>query len=256
MLKRGPDLPSKVSVGPPCSQQSPVHNGGMDVERLLDLQRTYGNAFVQRMIQRKLTVSQPGDSYEQEADRVAETVVSMSDNAGATGALDRKEAPDLDIQRACPKCEEVARQAMAPEEEEEKKLHRQKTPEEEEEEKPLQGKAAPGGVQGVSDEVETGISSEVQRGGEPLSASVREFMEPRMGYDLGPVRIHTGAQAGQLARSVNALAFTVGRDVVFGNSQYSPETNEGKRLLAHELTHVVQQTGAGGQLSSKREPPE
>ena len=179
MLKRGPDLPSKVSVGPPRSQQSPAHNGGTDVERLLDLQRTYGNAFVQRMIQRKLTVSQPGDSYEQQADQCAEAVVSMSDNAGATGALDRKEAPDLDIQRASPKCEEeVARQAMAPEEEEEKKLHRQKTPEEEEEEKPLEGKEAPGGVQGVSDEVETGISSEVQRGGEPLPASVGNLWNP------------------------------------------------------------------------------
>jgi uncharacterized protein YcfJ len=78
--------------------------------------------------------------------------------------------------------------------------------------------------------------------GQPLSAEARAFMEPRFGHDFGNVRIHTDAQAAQSARAVNALAYTVGRDVVFGNGRYRPETTTGKELLAHELTHVVQQS--------------
>ena len=66
-------------------------------------------------------------------------------------------------------------------------------------------------------------------------------MEPRFGYDFSRVRVHTDARATQSARAVNALAYTVGRDVVFDAGQYAPHTNEGKSLMAHELTHVVQQ---------------
>ncbi len=78
--------------------------------------------------------------------------------------------------------------------------------------------------------------------GQPLDAGTRAFMEPRFGYDFSQVRVHTDARAAESARAVNALAYTVGRDVVFGEGQYEPETSEGKRLLAHELTHVVQQS--------------
>lgn len=77
--------------------------------------------------------------------------------------------------------------------------------------------------------------------GRPLDASAREFFEPRFGADLGGVRVHTGPEASAAAREVRALAFTVGRDVVFGAEQYHPESNDGRRLLAHELTHVMQQ---------------
>lgn len=77
--------------------------------------------------------------------------------------------------------------------------------------------------------------------GQPLDAGTRAFMEPRFGHDFSQVRVHTDARAAESARSVNALAYTVGRDVVFGTGQYAPGTGEGKRLLAHELTHVVQQ---------------
>lgn len=81
--------------------------------------------------------------------------------------------------------------------------------------------------------------------GQPLEASARSFMEQRIGYDLGRVRIHTGPHAAESARQVNALAYTVGHDVVFGDGQYSPGTPPGQRLLAHELAHVVQQGTAG-----------
>lgn len=77
--------------------------------------------------------------------------------------------------------------------------------------------------------------------GQSLDAGMRAFMEPRFGHDFSQVRVHTDARAAESARAVNALAYTVGRNVVFGAGQYVPGTNAGKRLLAHELTHVVQQ---------------
>ncbi|HZR42836.1 MAG TPA: DUF4157 domain-containing protein, partial [Ktedonobacteraceae bacterium] len=78
--------------------------------------------------------------------------------------------------------------------------------------------------------------------GLPLDSSTRSFMESRFGHDFSGVRVHTGARADQSAQAVNAQAYTVGRDVVFGAGRYAPETTAGKRLLAHELTHVVQQS--------------
>lgn len=80
--------------------------------------------------------------------------------------------------------------------------------------------------------------------GESLDPSTRAFMEPKFGRDFGNVRVHTGSRAGDSARAVGAIAYTVGRDVVFGDGQYSPATREGKSLLAHELTHVAQNRGA------------
>jgi uncharacterized protein YcfJ/uncharacterized short protein YbdD (DUF466 family) len=78
--------------------------------------------------------------------------------------------------------------------------------------------------------------------GQPLDMNARAFMERRFGHDFGNVRIHTGARAAQSARAVNALAYTVGQNVVFGHGQYQPGTVAGKKLLAHELTHVAQQS--------------
>lgn len=77
--------------------------------------------------------------------------------------------------------------------------------------------------------------------GQPLDAGTRSFMEPRFGYDFSQVRVHTDEKAAESAQAVNALAYTVGRDVVFGEGEYKPTTTDGRRLLAHELTHVMQQ---------------
>src|SRR2546425_13179281 len=77
--------------------------------------------------------------------------------------------------------------------------------------------------------------------GQPLDAGTRAFMEPRFGHDFSQVRVHTDSRAAESAQAVNALAYTVGRDVVFGEGEYEPGTSHGRRLLAHELTHVVQQ---------------
>jgi hypothetical protein len=78
-------------------------------------------------------------------------------------------------------------------------------------------------------------------------------MEPRFGYDFSQVRTHTDAKAAQSARAVNALAYTVGQEMVFASGQYEPQTVEGKRLIAHELAHTIQQTG-GARLQRAEEP--
>jgi hypothetical protein len=78
--------------------------------------------------------------------------------------------------------------------------------------------------------------------GQPLDAATRAFMEPRFGHDFSKVRVHTDAKAAESASAVNADAYTVGRDMVFGSRQYMPGTKMGDLLIAHELTHVVQQS--------------
>jgi outer membrane protein OmpA-like peptidoglycan-associated protein len=82
--------------------------------------------------------------------------------------------------------------------------------------------------------------------GQSLNPQRRALMEPRFGHDFGHVRVHTDARAAESARAVNALAYTVGRDVVFGAGRYAPEMAEGRKLLAHELAHVIQQKAAAG----------
>ena len=82
--------------------------------------------------------------------------------------------------------------------------------------------------------------------GSPLEAALRQDMEQRFGHDFSRVRVHSGAAAEQSAREVNAHAYTAGSSIVFGAGQFAPGSHEGRRLLAHELTHVVQQTGAAG----------
>jgi len=93
---------------------------------------------------------------------------------------------------------------------------------------------ADGGASPVLDVVGRG-------GGQPLDAGVRTGMEAALGADLGGVRVHTDSKAAESAKAVQAHAYTVGEDVVFGPGQYQPSSPEGQRTLAHELTHVVQQ---------------
>jgi hypothetical protein len=89
---------------------------------------------------------------------------------------------------------------------------------------------------------------------------MRRYFNPRFGYDFSGVRVHTDSNAGQAAGAINARAFTLGRDIVFASGQYAPETESGKRLLAHELTHVLQQAKishsmAGEDISIKTRAP-
>lgn len=127
------------------------------------------------------------------------------------------------IQNACPTCRE-------------EELQRQ--PKEEEEEEELQEKATSGHFSKVNSNLESQIHS-FKGSGQPLSEKDRTFFEPRFGRDFSQVRMHTDTRAAETAQAVNARAFTIGQDIVFGARQYASRTDSGQKLLAHELTHVV-----------------
>jgi hypothetical protein len=91
-------------------------------------------------------------------------------------------------------------------------------------------------------EAPTSVGLSLAGPGRPLEAVLRHDMEQSFGYDFSSVRVHTGAAAGQSARDVNAHAYTLGHDIVFGADRYTPGTHQGRRLIAHELAHVVQQS--------------
>jgi hypothetical protein len=159
-------------------------------------------------IQRKASISSPGDAFEREADSVADRVMRMA--APAPRAV----AP-LAIQRKCAKCEDDDKAS-------------------------IQTKSVSGMTAGAS--FDTGMATRaIERGGVPLSRELRSYFEPRFGHDFSRVRVHTDGEAAHAALSVQARAYTLGRDIVFGAGQYAPSTSVGRHLLAHELTHVVQQ---------------
>lgn len=95
----------------------------------------------------------------------------------------------------------------------------------------------------MSDEAIGNVNKVFSRPGRPLDTSLKNDMEQRFGYDFSQVRVHTGSIAEQSAKEVNANAYTVGTNIVFGEGRFSSQTRDGRRLLAHELTHVVQQSG-------------
>ncbi|MGB7953816.1 MAG: DUF4157 domain-containing protein, partial [Candidatus Nitrosopolaris sp.] len=192
-------------------------------DTITHLQRTIGNQAIQRLmrsnirfdfakigIQQKLKVSEPGDSFEQEANRVAEHVMRRSDSHSITSAVPNKvEARNCEV--------------------EEKKMQ-------------ISRKQSDGANHEVSNETPNEINNLRSSSSSPVDSSTREFMESSFGFDFSRVRIHTSDTSARLANSLNAYAFTVGNNIVFGQGQYNPNTIEGKKLLAHELTHVVQQT--------------
>lgn len=200
-------------------------------------------------IQTKLTIGKPGDRYEQEADHVAGQVMSMPDTA-THQSIQREARPEEEVQ-AKPLVASITpliqREEM-PEEEEPVQaklslIQREEMPEEEE---PVQAKsslqrATDGSLQ-AGGNLESQLSGS-KGGGSPLSNEVRSFMEPRFGTDFSQVKVHTDTTAVQMSQSIQAQAFTHGSDIYFNSGKYSPATNEGKSLLAHELTHVVQQKG-------------
>ncbi|MES0491949.1 MAG: DUF4157 domain-containing protein, partial [Leptospirales bacterium] len=120
-------------------------------------------------------------------------------------------------------------------------LQRKAAPEEEEAQAKYLQKKSTGPVP-ASSNIESSINA-ARGGGRSLSSGERSYYEPRFGRSFGGVKIHTDSKAAQLSRSVNARAFTVGSEVFFGAGEYSPETTKGKKLMAHELTHTVQQVG-------------
>ena len=220
-------------------QQTSLSPGGKAVpqtaSRLAQLQSYYGNqGMLQLMasgvLQRKLTVNQPGDVFEQEADRVADSVTRMPDPAAAPQPV-TSVGPVAGLQRCSRgpsssggQCEECKSKAMA--------LQRTSNPN-----SALDGATA----SLIVDEV-------LRSAGQPLDSATRSFMELRFGHDFSAVRLYTDAKAAESAHAVNAVAYTVGNKIVFAPDQYSPETQSGRRLLAHELAHVTQQTAASAGL--------
>jgi peptidoglycan hydrolase-like protein with peptidoglycan-binding domain len=175
------------------------------------------------LIQGKLKINAPGDVYEQEADRAAELVMRSTQAPLASLPI-----PLLKIQRKCAAC--ANGRELCPECAEEDRL---------------QTKEAPARTPKVAPAMESVIES-IKGEGQPLPGSMRAFMEPRFGYNFSKVRVHTGAYAAESAREINALAYTVGPDIVFATGQYAPGTASGRLLLAHELTHVIQQSKLSG----------
>ena len=165
-----------------------------------------------RSLQPKIAVGHVNDPLEHEADRIADQVMRMPEFDHAVAAAPAR------LSRKCAACGDEEARTL---------------------------RAKPGEALKAAGDAAPDIVHEVlEEPGKSLEASTREFFEPRLGRDLGSVRVHADARAAESARAVNALAYTVGRDLVFGHGQYAPDAAGGRRLLAHELAHVVQQGGA------------
>ncbi len=168
-------------------------------------------------LQPKLQINQPGDRYEQEADAMADRVMRMSSNSviqPVTGLIGRS------VQRKCAACKE-----------EEKKMQLMRK---EEDSLPGEIEASPSLISSLNASKGNGL---------PLQEKTQNFMENSFSADFSNVRIHADREASDMSRSIHAKAFTYGNDIFFNSGQYQPESNEGKFLLAHELAHVVQQSG-------------
>ncbi len=179
------------------------------------------NNFFKPTIQKKLSIGSANDSYEVEADNMANKVMRMQtpnqQNVSHTGAL---------VQRKCAACEEEDKIQKKP-------LAETITPLIQRSSNSESGGQAPS-------HIESQINS--SRGsGSSMDNGTKHFMESRFGTDFSEVKIHTGSQAVQMSRELNAQAFTVGNDIYFNEGKYSPNSDSGKHLLAHELTHTVQQ---------------
>jgi hypothetical protein len=218
-------------------------NDGQKARTVEALQQSHGNHYVQRLltpgargksrqtqptlqrraanapaahIQTKLEVSSPGDALEREADRIADQVMTMPAPAKQTPAQGGGNQVHRDVGTEPRDAVNSVMRAPAP--------------------------AAP--PPAVSPEFERNLGA--RRGaGQPLSGSTRDFFEPRFGEDLSGVRVHHDGEAANAAQEINAQAFTHGRDIYFNRGKYQPETSGGRRLLAHELAHTMQQGQAG-----------
>jgi hypothetical protein len=189
---------------------------------LQTLQQNYGNGYVQRLvnyvqsqrtptIQTKLRVGAAGDTSEQEADRIAKDVVRGLGMSGSERDPNAVEAHSV---------EQADRIGRAP--------------------------SLPVGMEGGEVDPDTEeLIAKSRGGGQPLPDAVRTPMEGAFGADFGNVRIHTDGDADSLNASVSARAFTTGQDIFFSEGEYKPGSSKGDEVLAHELTHVVQQGGAG-----------
>jgi hypothetical protein len=265
--------------------------------KLQNEQRTYGNHAVNRLletqaVQAKMEVTPPSDSYEQEAEQIADQVTRMSEPsplAAGTSQISRlpesisraakadskddqkkpagggKKKEDDKVKRAAdkddskdkdrkkPEDELVKRAAAKDDKKEDKKKDEGKKKEDEkvkraadgdmkDDEDKVQRAADTESVPDVTPEIERSIHDQ-RNSGQPIPDSMRSYFEPRFGKDLSNVRLHTDSRAADTASKLKARAFTHGQDIYFANGKYQPQADSGKRLLAHEITHTLQQSG-------------
>jgi hypothetical protein len=218
-------------------------------------------------LQAKLRISEPNDRFEREADAVADHVMQMPesdvhrrrdsgcsscnrrrDEEVQTASLQRQEeeeeaAQTSSLQRQEEEEEAAQTSSLQRQEEEEEEAQTSSLQRQEEEEEEAQTKAAPRGHARVTPRFESRLKALKAGGGRPIDAPVRTLMEARFGRSFENVRVHTDGTAAALARQAKARAFTVGRHLVFNSGQYRPNADQGRRLIAHELTHVLQQRG-------------
>jgi len=200
-------------------------------------QDTASRFFPNATIQPKLKIGQPDDAHEREADAMAEKVTQGNDHL----------TPVPSVQKKCDDCEQEEKIDKKEEESEEKQILR----------KPIfesDADSSEGNIQTKSSDptpknIEGQLNSSKGKG-QPLPKSVRNEMEPGFGANFEKVGIHTDTNAVQMNSDLNAQAFTNGSDVYFNQGKFQPENKEGKKLIAHELTHVVQQTGKGNPTNS------
>lgn len=180
------------------------------------------------IVQTKLSVSQPNDHYEREADRIADTVMGASASSLSAATRNQNSKTDLfptssispdSIQRKCDSCEE--------------------------EEDLVQRKANHSGHDAYTPAPSI-VRDVLQSPGQRLNSATLGFMQSRMGHDFSRVRVHSDSLAATAAEALQARAFTVGHDIAFASGAFAPESHEGRRLIAHELAHVTQQSIAGG----------
>ncbi|MBN3894273.1 MAG: DUF4157 domain-containing protein [Nostoc sp. NOS(2021)] len=185
-------------------------------------------------IQAKLTIGEPGDKYEQEADETARQVVERI-HQPQSEKIQREELPENDELQMKP----------------ERPVHREALLEDNQMQmKPMvQRRALDAGIV-ASANLERSIQ-QAQGSGQPLADSIKSPMEQAFGADFSGVKVHTDGQSDQLNRSIQARAFTTGQDVFFRQGEYNPGNRGGQELLAHELTHVVQQNASRVQLQEE-----
>jgi hypothetical protein len=181
--------------------------------------------------QAKLTINQPGDVYEQEADTVAQEVMRRMSKPANKQSVQRQQMPEEEQLQTKPLANSITpvvqREAMLEEDEQ------------------IQMKPEGAAISAPS-QIESSLK-EARGSGQPLGDDIRQPMEQAFGTDFSRVKIHTDSRSHELNKSVQSRAFTTGQDVFFRQGEYSPGNNGGKELLAHELTHVVQQNGGAVQ---------
>jgi hypothetical protein len=224
-------------------------------------------------VQAKLTVGQPNDTYEKEADAMADQVVqrlSVDNSVQTKPQIGFSYTPFVQMKcDACEKEEKLQKKEDIPEKEEDKsnlqlkpifesagrpveeQANIQRKCQECEEEDKVQKKEMAGSGQSIGNDIENRLSSGMGSGS-PLGNEIQSRMESSFGADFSNVRIHNDSASVQMSQDLHAQAFTHSNDIYFNSGKYNPESNEGKHLLAHELTHVIQQNGNIGRTAVQR----